>query len=1280
MKRTSTFLPTGVCLGRVTAILVACLCLLFLPLAARAQSATGLLEGTVTDIDGAVIANAHIRVVNERTRDVVNTTSNKVGFFQAPGLLTSTYRVVVDAPGMKTYVTSIELLVAQSAVINPVLTPGSATQRVVVNANSVQLTTTDSPVIQSTLENRRINQLPENGRELDTLLNATIPGLEGQRMNGMDPAAFVYDIDGTQAKDELNGELSTAKTALVDPDTVQEVQVKESNAGAQFSEPSAAIVSTKSGTDKIHGTAFETARNNAFGIAKSRQNPANFAAPHLVRNEFGVSAGGPVIIPHLYDGRRKTFWFFAYERFSLAQDNAALNTVPTAAMSQGDFSGLVNKKGILQTIYDPATTGASKNCAGSGGGTNMYCRTPFPNNQIPMSEQSPLAKLYYQLVPRPNTNANPLIQANLNSLNPSYEVVPQETIRLDQRFNQGNRGFIRFSHESTPVNEKGGPLNVAIPGYPQGVTLNYTNNNSVSDSAAIDYTHIFSPTLFSETILGMRWYNQTKVSGVDPNVDYETMLGLPNNFGEVGFPTVGGPLIENLTTSQNLNSEISQRSTNLDENLTKVIGRHQLLFGGSYEHKAMGDKPEGIADSVMFGADPTAIYNPSSKNNYNPEPNTGYADASFFLGSAGSYKTTLEPPFVHYHLDQIDAYLQDDYHVNKKLTLNLGLRYEAHPALYTNGGLANSFDLYHDAMVTALTPAQLIAKGYTTQAIITNDENIGVKFETPAEAGMPDNTLLNNYDLNFLPRFGVAWQPFSSFGTVLRGGFGSYLYDAPLEDYVNHPEQNNPFTAQYTQDYGSAAQATDGLPNELLRYNDPAKFGVAGRNTSGVVNSNSINSILPGVAQFSTSAYWKPVHVDETSFTIEQPLPGRSALRVSYLYIHTTNLNVMDSYNNHPTNYQYEMAYGVVPPTGGANVIGTNLQNTYAATATGPYDQTTWGPNTFQTSEGWANDNELQVNYQRLYHSGSAYQLSYIYSKALRMGGDSNPSNAVDPIANYPGVLGRLGTMTSPYGAFFPGGAPPPRPAGSPVWADYHALDKFQGYELDTNTPKLHIKFSGILDLPFGRGRRFFSNVSPWANELIGGFQLAGLGSIVSQSFSPGAGDWGPTNPIHTFKHKYPITDCRSGVCDKAYLWYNGYLAPTVTTDCTSNCVFGLPGNYKPVQTPIDNTPNTTYYGTNTVLVTLADGTQTTLQYDGGPSTDLLAKTFLNGPINWTADLSLFKVFPIKDGVFFRVNVDAFNAFNVQGENNPGLADGVQTFLASANTPRQLQFTARVTF
>ena len=212
----------------------------------------------------------------------------------------------------------------------------------------------------------------------------------------------------------------------------------------------------------------------------------------------------------------------------------------------------------------------------------------------------------------------------------------------------------------------------------------------------------------------------------------------------------------------------------------------------------------------------------------------------------------LSPPHIHYHQSEWDAYFQDNYHLSSSLTLNLGIRYEAHTGLSTNDGVVNTFDFKNDAMVLGATPTELIRKGYTTQAIITNDQNIGVKFETPAEAGMP-NSLFRNYRLNFLPRVGIAYLPFGGrFGTVIRGGFGRYDYVAKLGDYANHPEQNNPFSAAYTQSYSQAAQAIDALPNELLRYNDPAVFGIAGKNTANVVDTNVTNAILPGISLFST--------------------------------------------------------------------------------------------------------------------------------------------------------------------------------------------------------------------------------------------------------------------------------------------------------------------------------------------------------------------------------------------------------------------------------------------
>jgi hypothetical protein len=428
--------------------------------------------------------------------------------------------------------------------------------------------------------------------------------------------------------------------------------------------------------------------------------------------------------------------------------------------------------------------------------------------------------------------------------------------------------------------------------------------------------------------------------------------------------------------------------------------------------------------------------------------------------------------------------------------------------------------------------------------------------------------------------------------------------------------------------------------------------------------------------------------------TVEQPFKGHSVLRASYIYDHASNLDVILNYNNQPSLYQWEMATGTPQPTGGASVIGTPQQNTYSTTAMGPYDQATWGNNSWHTRGGWTNYNALQMSYQRLYNHGYAYQFIYEFTKAMRAAGATGDgSNTIDPTANYPGVLGTAATMSpvAGSGSIYPGIAPPARPANVPVWADFHALNKFELYQQDSQQPTMHIKFNWVVDLPLGRGKKFLGNSNRLVNELIGGFQIAGDGNIVSSLFQPTSQtNWGGVSPLKIYKHKAPIADCRSGVCLKGYEWYNGYLAPTVTTGlsnstCTTNCVTGLPADYQPVQTPINITAGT-YYGTNdvqissTALLASNKGNPVVGPYDAGPiGSNYLSKTWIHGPVNWTADASLFKVFPITGRVNIRVNMDAFNVFNMPGETNPG-TDGVQTFTNSANTARQIQLSARLTF
>lgn len=1291
-------------IGNLYRIMVLVLFLAWPGFIVQAQSGAGSIQGTVTDSTGGAIPDATVEVRNVATGVVTDTKSNNVGFYQVPDLFTGTYSLKISVPEMKTFATSIELLVGQKAVINPVLTAGRVTQEITVNADTVQLTDNESGTLASTLENSRIDQIPMNGRQLFTLTQLTTPGMEdsGQKVNGLAVEGTAYLLDGVSTMSTLQSSSGqTPMTTLIDPDSIQEVRVETGNSSAEFSAPATALVSTKSGTNQLHGSLFETARNNAFGVSRRREDPINYKAPQLIRNEFGASAGGPLFIPHFYDGRNKTFWFFAFERYSLAQSASTLSSVPTMAMRQGDFSGLYNGSNILQTLYDPATTQANSACAvpnSTKTANNTYCRTPYSNNTIPTNQISPLASVYYKLVPQPTlAGANPLVTSNLTGVAPVFQTVPQETFRIDHVFSDKPRTYLRYSHVYSNVNTSGGPRNLAVNdsgvNIPSGAAFGYQNLPSNQFIAGFGVTHVFSPTFFSETILSQQWYMLKQISGFAPNVNYESMLGLPNNFGEVGFPTISSGMF-GMGTSQQNNVEHANIISTVNENLTKTLGKHQMQFGGSIRHERDADKPNGVADVVNFGPNPVALYDPSTGNNWGAYGNTGNANGSVFIGSVASFNVNLQPPHTHYHAWQIAGYIQDSYHVSPKLTANIGLRYEARPALWTKDGLVNTFDLKNDAMVLGTTPENLIAKGYTTKAIITNDEYIGVKFETAQDAGMP-SVLMRNYNLNFFPRVGLAYLPFGSkAGTVIRGAYGRYAYANPLEDYANKPERNNPFNASYTMSYATAAQAKDGQANEYLRYNGPATFGVAGENTANKVDTTSTTALLPGIAPYSVDPAWAPTFATEVNFTVEQPLKGYSVVRASYVWTHATNLDISLMYNNQPSLYQWEMATGKAQPNGGVAVIGTPSQNTYSTTAMGPYDQTTWGNGTYETKAGWSNYNAIQVNYQRLFHHGYAYQFAYVFSKAMRTGGNQlDAFQGIDPLANYPGIEGTVGTMTSPYGpTVYPGNTPPAAPAGTPLWAAYHNLIKYEQYQQDNAQPTMRIRFNWVVDLPVGRGKKFFGNANRFVDELIGGFQFAGDGHFVSDLVQPISGGWGATNPMKTYKHKYPVTDCTSGICYKEYLWFNGYQAPTsvngiaygaCTPTATAGCITGMPADYAPTNSPIDNTPKTTYYQQDEVQVTapaLNSGKPVNIAYDAGPNAaNYMAKRWTHGPINWPMDMSLFKVFPITEKVNLRVNLDAFNALNMPGENDPGTG-GLQKFLTSANSPRQLQISARLTF
>ncbi|HTF61288.1 MAG TPA: TonB-dependent receptor, partial [Edaphobacter sp.] len=1009
-----------------------------------AQSGAGAIQGTITDITGAVIPDVSIKVWNTDTGVPSVAKTNSAGFYQVPGLFAGLYKITITATGMKTATTTLQLRVAQAGVVNMSLLPGEVTENVTVSADTVNQITTENGTISSTLENQRINQLPMNGRLLLTLAGETTPGLEGggQRANGLMPEALEYVQDGAPLTNRnFGGETNSTQAQLPDPDAVQEVRIDTTNTSAQFSTPGTAIITTKSGTNHIRGTAFWTTRNNAIGIARARQNPSNFAAPHLVRNEFGVAVGGSLTIPRLYNGRDKTFWFFAYERFSLAASSYALQTVPTMAMRSGDFSGLVTGAGIPLQLYDPNTTAASTNCNGTGQ-ANQYCRTPFSNNQIPLSRLSPAAKMLWSATPQPTTTDNPLVAPNLYRAYPQYQMIPTLSIRLDHTFNPNDKAYLRFTDNlqtSTNIASATIAPTLATDQLPQFAS-GYTSTPVSTFSAALGYTHIFSPTFFTETILSQQWESEYNVGGGNPSLNYESILGTPNNFSQPGFPTFSG-LLNNYYTTQ-FNYSESQRISQIDENMTKLLGPHQLQFGGRYRYERFSYLPDRSADSVGFDNYATGLELPSSGTNYGVTPNTGFGDANFFLGAASFYSNYLQPPAVNFHDHDMALYLQDNYHVNRQLTLNLGFRYEAHPAPGINDGLSASIDLEKHVSVFPKPISYYVSKGYTTQAVVDNLIADGVSFEQPAAAGLPD-ALVRSYNFTFGPRFGIAWVPFQrKYTTVLRGGFGRYIYPVPTRNTVRAVVLNPPFQVQYFTNYNASNQSPDGLPNRMLRASPPS---IMGANSSGVVNSNSTTAILPYFQVTTLSPNLAPDYVTQANMTVEQSLPYSSALRVSWVYDHGTNLDQFYHYDAAVSPFLYHMRYGTQVPTG--SVIG---QPTYAGTTRNPWDQTKYNDNILVQKDGWSNYNGLQVSYQRLYKAGVAFQATYVLSKAFRMGGNTFRDNYTYTAADYLSAGDTNATMTPYAGGVVTAPLPlPERPAGLPSYASWHGLNKYGGYFLD---------------------------------------------------------------------------------------------------------------------------------------------------------------------------------------------------------------------------------------
>ena len=810
-----------------------------------AQTGSGTVQGVVRDASSAVVAGAKVTIVHTATMREYSTTANDVGSFVFPPVQPGSYEITTTSPGMETWKGSFLLAVGQTAEISPVLKVGAVTTQVTVG-DAAPLVSTSDATISRNLERARIEQLPVDGRNISNLVLMSTPSLVGGQDGANNPintglrdAVELYQ-DGAVKK---NRDVGDWAGRLPGVDSVQELRVETSLSSALFDRPGSVILSTRGGTNNVHGSLFETNRNSGVGVARRRQDYYT-KPPHYVRNEFGGSVGGPVFIPKLYNGKNRTFFFTSYELLRQVSASTASTTMPTDAMRNGDYSGLVDSLGRLNVIYDPLSTGPGP----------TWTRTPFPNNTIPTARESPNAKYLYSIMPKPTfPNVNPNIGNNYFGLLSNATSDSMSTSRIDQRISDRDQVFGRFSVDRD--HNTYGQNSVAALSGPLNLVYNYYGDVSAVGS----WSHTFSPTFLSETQVSYSHEYKFTGSPSDPNIanmaDYLSMPNLGND-PLTAYQTSGMGFGVNFSMQQ-----ARQNTSNvfvLNQNFTRIFGRHQIQFGGRVHLEYLNVWIDQPTSTISYDSGFTSLFDPASGSAYSAAARTGFSGASFFLGYVGTFKDTVKRPAFDLRDREAAGYIQDNWKATPRLTLNFGLRYEWMPPQVTAGNFAVGFDKNTDSMVLARSLSDMYAANMTTPSIINSLQNIGgpgigVKFETAQQAGLPSG-LIYGKPFNFEPRIGFAYRvgdgvkPF-----MLRGGWGIYDAQTALRTWDNLMGSGIPYgypVQYYVSNQalagvvaGPGVPVNDGLPNFEVRS---APYYVAGVNTRNVLDNPALAQISPG--------------------------------------------------------------------------------------------------------------------------------------------------------------------------------------------------------------------------------------------------------------------------------------------------------------------------------------------------------------------------------------------------------------------------------------------------
>ncbi len=919
---------------------------------AVAQSVLGSISGTVHDSSGAVVPNAKVVLHRTETNTDRTVTTDKSGNYEAINIEAGVYDITASASGFATTVGSgVTLIARQQLQFDITLKVTATNETVTVSGASAGVINTENAQISAALTPRDVLDLPANyrgagstspvnvvqalpGVQPDTAPYPPTPSTHPQpslkfSLQGGLPSQAETTVDGISAQNQTNNNIQG--DAFPSAEAISEIRVDGVNNNAEYGQPGEITTITKSGTNAFHGSAYEYLQNQFLDATPYGTNAAN--KPHKVANDFGGSFGGPVIIPHLYNGRDKTFFFGDYEGLQYPQSTVLQALVPTALMRQGNFS---------QEVTAPLT--------------NPFTGGTYLNNTVPIS---PVSANFLQFYPLPSPQfANLSLQQavaspgyNYLSTRPDSITSNQFDVRGDQTFKQRASAFARYTWKNSDQLQL---QDLALPN-----STSYAQYRILASS----FNYNFSPNLVNEFRFGFTLER-------DGNSNPFNGPAFTDNLGLNGITPAFYNGLPHLNFSQiysigyRMSFEERSRVFQFTDNLTWQVRAHSIKFGTDIRHL--------VAHTEAGGSTPAGNYGNFFFNSGTGTSATGQEFADFLVGVPYQSQTENITADNNATANAYAFYAQDEWKATPNLNLNFGLRYEYHPALASTNGLVGNFDpsvplsgklIYQDGYASTLSVQELANVNACSTAGVNNPYATDAPANgapcTPvvsnSQAGLPRG-LRNAPTLRFEPRFGFAYRPFGNDRTAIRGGVGYYnITTTGAIFYATEQTLQSNFQT-FTNAYAATGPG----------------FAFPNISPNGSTFVPSLGSLY---FYASVDTNWHDPYSLQSDLSIDRDLGHNTGLRISYVGLHTWHLVWQPEYNQLPKS---------------TTTLATNqplsahpFPNFYAITA--------------RSTAAQADYHAGQVEVSHRLNNGLSFDSAYTYAKNLADNQGTNGSYAVTP-------------------------------------------------------------------------------------------------------------------------------------------------------------------------------------------------------------------------------------------------------------------------------------------